>query len=168
MRLATLALVTLLVRPALAVLPQLVIGTGTPAVVGGIPVAPQDLVRCALDAVGAGASTCHWSPFFDGKAAGLQTSIGALDVLPDGSLVMRVDADGAVQGLSGLTRTDIARFIPDAPFKAPYTKGRWERLLDGKAVAGADGARVWTGVSVLADGACEHSSPMTSAGKVRQ
>src|SRR5258708_10135020 len=99
MRLATLMLVTLLVRPALAVLPQLVIGTGTTAQLGGVRLAPPDLALCALDSVGGGTSACRWSLFFDGKLAGLQTTIGALDVLPDGSLVLRADSDVSVPAL---------------------------------------------------------------------
>src|SRR5215470_11876299 len=81
MRLATFIFVTLLAKSALAALPQLVIGTGAPAQLGGIQVAPQDLVQCGLDAAPDGAPACRWSKFFDGKLSGLQTTIGALDVL---------------------------------------------------------------------------------------
>jgi len=146
---------------AAATLPQLVIGVGAPAVVGGIALDPADLLRCRLGATGAGHTQCTWTRFFDGDGAGLHAAVDALEVLPDGSLVVRPDADGAVPSLPGLRKTDLARYVDPHPFEEPYHGGSWELFLDGTAVTGADGPRPWHGVSVLADGTCERHTPMT-------
>src|SRR5262245_34144928 len=90
------ALVIGAAAPARAVLPQLVIGVGEATTLGGVAAAKEDLLLCQLQSVGPGSTTCRWSRFFDGHAAGLNTTVVALEVLPDGSLVMRVNADNAI------------------------------------------------------------------------
>jgi thrombospondin type 3 repeat protein len=140
--------------------PKIVMSFVSAANVGSIPTQPQDLLQCAPITLGAGSTSCNWSLFFNGTAAGLNNGIVALDVLPTGSLVMRVDADGAIPDINGLKRKDLALFIPSNPFVTPYTSGTWKLFLDGDAVKGASDARAWTGLAVMHDGICEHHNPI--------
>ena len=142
-------------------LPKVVIGPVSAANIGGVPTVPGDLLECNLSSTGVGSTSCTWSLFFDGSANGLNQGIVAVDVLPTGSLVMRVDGDGAIPDINGLKRKDLALFIPDNPFVTPYTSGEWRLFLDGDAVKGTSDARAWTGVALMTDGVCEHDDPMT-------
>src|SRR5262245_14597836 len=159
---ATLAAVLVIGRPgtADAILPKLLIATASSAVVGGVPVNSEDLLRCDLTSVGSGSTTCTWSMLFDGSASGLNSNIIAVDMLPNGSLVMRVNSDGSIPDINGLSRKDLAPFIPDDPFTFPYTSGTWKLFLDGDLVKAASDARAWTGLDVLADGTCENHNPI--------
>src|SRR5690242_16046823 len=75
--------------------PRLAISVGSHKVLpGGVTVENEDIALCTLTATGAGTTSCTWSLFFDGSAATLNTAVKALDVLPNGSLVMAVGADG--------------------------------------------------------------------------
>ncbi len=146
-------------RPAHA-LPDLVIAIASAGVVGSVTVENEDLLRCDLTSTGSGSTTCNWSLLFDGSAAGLNSNVVAVDMLPDGSLVMRVNADGTIPDIQNLTRKDLARFIPDDPSTFPYTSGQWKLFLDGNLVKAASDARAWTAVEILADGTCENNDPI--------
>src|SRR5262249_38539541 len=132
--------------------PNIVISTGTHAVLGGVTVENEDLALCQLTSFGFQNTHCTWSLFFDGSAAGLNSSVKALDVLPNGSLVLRVAADHSIPDLSTIWAKDLALFIPVDPRHPPYTSGEWRLFLDGNAVKDSSDTRVWDAVAVLADG----------------
>jgi hypothetical protein len=119
---------------------------------GGVTVENEDIALCTLTATGAGTTACTWSAFFDGSTATLDSAVKALDVLPNGSLVMAVGGDGSIADLSAIKAKDLALFIPDDPLALPYGEGEWRLFLDGDAVKGSTDGRVWDAVSVLPDG----------------
>lgn len=119
---------------------------------GGLAIANEDIAQCDLATSGETTTSCTWSLFFDGDLAGLQSKVHAVDVLPDGSLVMAVSADNSVPDINGLERKDLARFIPTTPWVTPYTEGEWTLYLDGSAVKDSSDARIWDAVDVLPNG----------------
>jgi hypothetical protein len=122
---------------------------------GCFQVENEDLIMCEPVSLGLTTTQCDWSLFFDGSLAGVSSRIEAADVLPDGSLVLRVAADGSVPDLSALKAKDLARFIPVDPTTIPYTQGEWRLFMDGDAVKGATDARRWDAVDVLvSDASC--------------
>jgi cysteine-rich repeat protein len=133
--------------------PRLAIAVGSHKVLpGGVTVENEDIALCALTATGAGTTACTWSAFFDGSTATLNTAVKALDILPNGSLVMAVGGDGSIADLSAIKAKDLALFIPDDPLAIPYGNGEWRLFLDGDAVKSSTDGRVWDAVSVLPDG----------------
>ena len=88
------------------------------------------MVLCDLQATGAGTTQCNWSLFFDGSAAGFNTRVHGVDVLPNGSLIIRVASDASLPDISAIKRTDLALFIPQNPLSRPYTIGEWRLYLD--------------------------------------
>src|SRR5262245_54325066 len=102
--------------------PSIVISTGSHAVLGGtVTVENEDLALCHLTSFGFQNTHCDWSLFFDGSAAGLNSAVKALDVLPNGNLVMRVAADHSIPDLSTIRAKDLALFIPVDPRHPPLT-----------------------------------------------
>lgn len=123
---------------------------------GCFEVENEDLIVCNPTTLGENTTACDWELFLDGSAAGLESSISAVDVLPNGSLVLRVNADGSIPDLSAIKRKDLALFIPVDPTTLPYTQGEWRLFLDGDAVKGESDARAWDGVDVLvSDETCQ-------------
>jgi hypothetical protein len=160
--------------------PKLVIGLGTNATicdtgedcVGGIcqsdgstscstdldcpgcfAAANEDLIVCDPISLGLNNTACDWELFFDGSAAGLNSSIQGVDVLPDGSLVIRPGADASIPDLSAIKAKDLALFIPVDPTTLPYTLGEWRLFMDGDAVKAASDARRWDAVDVMVSNA---------------
>ncbi len=138
---------------------KLVLSTASHAVLGSVTIENEDLALCDLTSTGFENTHCDWSLFFDGSAAGLNSSVRALDILPDGSLVLEASLDNSIPDISAVKAKDLARFIPLDPLNPPYTSGEWRLYLDGDAVKGASDARVWDAVAVLTDGTCEKSEP---------
>jgi cysteine-rich repeat protein len=151
--------------PAAAQVPpnaKMVISTGSHAVLPGpVTIENEDLAQCALSSTGEQNTTCTWSLFFRGADSGLNSSVKALDILPNGSLVMAVGGDNTIPDLSAIKTKDLALFIPTDPMHPPYTSGEWRLYLDGDAVKGSSDARVWDAIDILADGTCEKSNPPT-------
>jgi cysteine-rich repeat protein len=116
---------------------------------GCFAAANEDIIVCDPTSLGLGTTSCDWELFFDGSQAGLTSNVLALDVLPDGSLVMRVGADGAIPDLSAIKAKDLALFIPVDPTTLPYTLGEWRLFMDGDQVKSASDARRWDSVDVL-------------------
>jgi hypothetical protein len=120
----------------------------------------EDLLLCDPVVLGPGNTQCRWSLFFDGSAAGLNSNILGVDLLPNGDLILRVGADGSIPDISGVKAKDLARFVPKdgmgdpTPFQLPYTNGEWSLFLDGDAVKGASDARRWDAVEVLFPKSC--------------
>jgi len=146
---------------AAAQLPSVAISLTSTATIGGISVADEDIIVCDPTSFGPGTTACTWRLLFDGSAAGLNSNVRALDVLPNGSLVLRVGSDGSIPDLSAIKTKDLALFIPTDPLHPPYTDGEWRLFLDGDAVNGSSDARSWDAVDVLTDGNCENDSPPT-------
>ncbi len=146
---------------AAAQLPSVAIAIGGNATLGSVSVTNDDVVVCDPISYGPGTTSCNWRMLFDGSLNGLNSSIRALDVLPNGSLVIRVGGDNSIPDLSAIKTKDLALFIPSDPLSPPYTDGEWRLYLDGDAVKGASDARSWDAVDVLTDGSCENASPPT-------
>lgn len=146
---------------AAAQLPSVAISIGANATIGGVDVKNEDIVICDPTSFGPGTTSCTWRLLFDGSQSGLDTSVRALEVLPNGNLVIRVAADNSIPDLSAIKTKDLALFIPTDPLDLPYENGEWRLFLDGDAVNGASDARSWDAVDVLTDGTCENNSPMT-------
>lgn len=161
LRMTILAAGLLGVLPAFALNQHIVVSTGSHAVLGSVTVENEDLADCEATSLGENSTTCVWTHLFDGSAAGLNTSVRAVDLLSNGNLVMAVNADGSIPDLSAIKSKDLALFIPTNPFQKPYTSGEWRLYLDGDAVKGASDARVWDAITVLTDGACENDFPPT-------
>lgn len=159
--LAVLAGPLLAADPAAAVNPQVLVSLGANATIGSVTAANEDLLVCDAVTLGENNTTCNWSLFFDGSAAGLNSSIDAVELLPNGSLVIRAAADGSIPDLSAIKRKDLALFIPRDPFVLPYAQGEWRLYLDGDAVKGSSDNRVWDAMAVLTDGTCENAVPPT-------
>ena len=75
---------------------------------GCFAVANEDLIVCHPTSLGENTTGCDWELFLDGSAAGLESSVQAVDVLPNGSLVLRVSSDGSIPDLSAIKRKDLA------------------------------------------------------------
>ena len=148
-------------RAAGAALPSIAVSLGSTATIGGVDVKDEDIIVCDPTSYGPGTTTCTWRLFFDGSAAGLNSSVKALDVMPNGNLVIRVNADSSIPDLSAIKTKDLALFIPTDPKHPPYTDGEWRLYLDGDAVNGTSDARNWDSVDVLTDGTCENNNPPT-------
>jgi hypothetical protein len=116
---------------------------------GCFAAANEDLIVCDPITTGLNNTSCDWSLFFDGSASGLNSTIQGADVLPDGSLVIRVGADGSIPDLSAIKAKDLALFIPVDPTTLPYTSGEWRLFMDGDAVKGASDSRRWDAVDVM-------------------
>jgi hypothetical protein len=154
---AAAAVLALAPRPA-AALEKIVVSLTTDGTVAGIPAEKGDLLLCDPTSLGEGTTTCTWSLLFDASAAGLSSNVVAADMLPNGSLVLRVDADSPVPDIQTLKQKDLGLFIPSDPNTLPYTSGEWRLFLDGDLVPDT---RQWNAVDVKTDGSCENDSPMT-------
>ncbi len=123
---------------------------------GCFEVENEDLIVCNPVSLGLNNTACDWSLFLDGSAAGLQSKIMAVDVLPNGSLAMRVNSDGSIPDLSAIKKKDIALFIPTDPTTLPYTQGEWRLFMDGDAVKGESDGRAWDSIDILvSDETCQ-------------
>jgi hypothetical protein len=102
--------------------------------VGTLTFAPGDIAR--FDAASLGVTTAGtFSMYFNGIDVGLNTSsdyIDALDVLPDGKLLISTRGDPSVPGLSGLADEDILAFTPVTLGNS--TSGTWALYFDGSDV----------------------------------
>ncbi len=115
----------------------------------------EDVALCRPLSLGPGTTSCRWSLFFDGSAAGLDAPIRALDILDDGSLLMRAAADNSIPDIAGVNRKDLVRFLPTdergqpLPGEIPYTKGEWQLFLDGDAVERNSEGRLMESIDLL-------------------
>jgi hypothetical protein len=105
---------------------------------GGVTYSPTDLVR--FDATSLGSVTAGtFSMYFNGVDVGLDTSadeIDALDILPNGNILVSTKGIPTVPGLSGLADEDILAFTPSSLGSA--TSGTWSLYFDGSDVGLAD------------------------------
>jgi sugar lactone lactonase YvrE len=103
--------------------------------VGGQTYAPTDIVR--FDATSLGVNTAGtFSLYFNGIDVGLDATndnIDALDILPDGRILISTTGNPTVPGLSGLADEDILAFTPTT--LGSTTSGTWSWYFDGSDVA---------------------------------
>jgi hypothetical protein len=93
----------------------------------------SDIVRFTPTSTGS-TTAGTWSWYFDGSDVGLTTSdedVDALDVLPDGRVLISVLGNVSVTGVSG-TDEDLLAFTPTA--LGSTTSGTWAMYFDGSDV----------------------------------
>ena len=109
-----------------------------PITLGGLAVNPWDIVR--FDATSLGDNTAgSFSLYFDGDDVGLTTTNGqidALEVLPDGRILISTTKDPSVPGVTGAADEDILAFTPTT--LGDTTSGSWAMYFDGSDVGLAD------------------------------
>jgi hypothetical protein len=105
--------------------------------VGGQTYAPTDIVR--FDATSLGNVTAGtFSLYFNGIDVGLDASsdnLDALDILPDGRLLISTTGNPTVPGLTGLADEDLLAFTPTT--LGATTSGTWTWYFDGSDVVGS-------------------------------
>lgn len=127
----------------------------------------EDLFMCIPTATTGNTITgCDWEPFFDGSALSLTSQMVATDVVPNGNVLFRSNADFTLPDLSQIKARDIGLFIPDnlsLPYTGggPYTSGTFKLYLDGDATQATVGAQPWDAVDVMGDGSCEKTITAT-------
>ena len=101
---------------------------------GGITFAPTDIAR--FDATSLGATTTGtFSMYFNGADVGLDSSsdyIDALEILPDGKLLISTRGNPAVPGPTSIADEDILQFTPVS--LGNNTSGTWALYFDGSDV----------------------------------
>ncbi|MCI0555385.1 MAG: DNRLRE domain-containing protein [Anaerolineae bacterium] len=102
-----------------------------PGTIGALSVEPVDIVR--FDATSLGETTAGtFSMYFDGNDVGLEDSVNeeidALDVLPDGRILISTFASATLPGLNGADE-DLLAFTPTA--LGENTSGSWAMYFDG-------------------------------------
>lgn len=121
-------------------------------ILGSINVDPWDILQ--FNATSLGTDTAgSFSLYFDGEDVGLDTTgetIDALDVQPDGTILVSVTANASVPGLAAADE-DLIAFSPTS--LGDITSGSWTLYFDGSDVGLADttGEDV-DGVDVLGNG----------------
>ena len=107
-------------------------------VVGGKTFAPTDIAR--FDATSLGSTTSgSFSMYFNGIDVGLDLSaeeIDAMDILPDGTVLISTRGSATVPGLTGMSDEDIMAFTPT--MLGDSTSGTWTLYFDGSDVGLGD------------------------------
>jgi len=86
---------------------------------GGVAYNDEDIVEYKT-------STGAWSMYFDGSNAGITGDVDAFALMPDGNILISLDAAATVGALGTVDDSDIIRFIP--------TSGAFEWYFDGSDV----------------------------------
>ena len=111
---------------------------------GGVPFEDEDILAYSL-------GTGLWSMYFDGSDVGLDlVDVDALEVLPDGTLLLSLDAAANVTGLGTVADADIIRFIPTS--LGGTTAGTFEWYFDGSDVELSASSEDIDAFSLTADG----------------
>jgi subtilisin family serine protease len=103
-------------------------------------------------------ATGAWSVYFDGSDVGLAAyAIDALAVLPSGELLISINADGTVAGLTGgpsgtsVDDSDIIKFTPTS--LGANTAGTWSFYFDGSDVGLTTTGEDIDAITILPSGA---------------
>lgn len=72
-----------------------------------------------------------WSLYFDGSEVGLDGTVNAFHIMPDGSILISLDAGTTLPNVGAIANKDIVRFIPTSLGKD--TAGRFELYFRGAA-----------------------------------
>jgi hypothetical protein len=121
--------------------------------VGGIAVDPWDVVQ--FNATSLGANTAGtFSMYLDGEDVGMdsaETMIDALDLLPDGRVLISTATNPVVPGVTAAMDEDILAFTPTT--LGATTSGTWAMYFDGSDVGLADnGGEDTSGLDVASNG----------------
>ncbi|HUM69777.1 MAG TPA: hypothetical protein PLK31_13140 [Chloroflexota bacterium] len=73
--------------------------------VGGVSFNDEDILVYDM-------ATGLWSMYFDGSDVGITGDVNAFYLMPDGSILLSLDAAATVSGLGSVDDSDIIRFIP--------------------------------------------------------
>ena len=110
----------------------------TSITLNGVTFAPTDIAQ--FDATSLGATTAGtFSMYFNGVDVGLSVAaenIDALDVLPDGKVLISTVGNPTVTGVTGAADEDILAFTPTT--LGTTTSGTWALYFDGSDVGLAD------------------------------
>ncbi|MBI5298449.1 MAG: SdiA-regulated domain-containing protein [Chloroflexi bacterium] len=121
--------------------------------VGGVAVDPWDVVQFNATALG-DLTSGTFTKYFDGEDVGLDTSnelIDALDLLPDGRILISTSGSPSIAGISGAVDEDILAFTPAS--LGDVTSGTWALYFDGSDVGLADsGNEDTSGLDVASNG----------------
>ena len=105
---------------------------------GGVTYTPTDIAQ--FDATSLGTTTAGaFSMYFNGVDVGLSASaenIDALDVLPDGRVLISTTGNPTVTGVTGAADEDILAFTPTT--LGTTTSGTWAMYFDGSDVGLSD------------------------------
>ena len=94
----------------------------------------SDIVQFEATSLGDNTTGSFVSIFFDGSLVGLETTnedVDAVELLPDGRLLVSMNGNFTVPGVSGRDE-DLAAFTPTTP--GDYTSGAWAMYFDGSDV----------------------------------
>ncbi|WP_254507576.1 hypothetical protein [Anatilimnocola floriformis] len=115
----------------------------------------SDVIRLDIERNATGAITSYrYQMLFDGSDVGLDTDaedIDALDILPDGSLVISTTGTAVVPGVTA-DKQDLLRFTPAANGYGTKTQGTWSLYFDGSDVGLTMDSENIDAVSVLPNG----------------
>jgi hypothetical protein len=125
---------------AMAVLPggDLLISFTSAGTVAGIAADDSDILRFTPASLGPNTAGT-WSMYFDGSDVELTSSsedVDAVDVLPDGTLIISTTGSPGVTGVSSPRDEDLLAFSPTS--LGDLTAGTWSHYFDGSDVGLAD------------------------------
>ena len=109
----------------------------------GLTFADEDIIWLNPD-------TGVYTMYFDGSDVGITGDVDAFDLLPDGSLLLSLEAAGSVPGLGTVDDSDIVRFVPTS--LGSTTAGVFEWYFDGSDVGLTVDNEDVDAISVLPDG----------------
>lgn len=84
------------------------------------------------DIVSYNASTGTWLMYFDGSDVGVTGDVDGLALMPDGSILISLDAAATISGLGAVDDSDIIRFVPTS--LGTSTAGTFAWYFDGSDV----------------------------------
>jgi subtilisin-like proprotein convertase family protein len=120
------------------------VSSSTNGTAGGVSFADEDIL--AYDT-----ATGTWSMYFDGSDVGITGDVNAFHILPDGSILMSLDASSTtVSGVGSVQDRDIIRFVPTS--LGPNTAGTFELYFDGSDVGFGSSSEDIDALYVLANG----------------
>jgi hypothetical protein len=139
-----------------AVVGTLWVSLQSSASVGGIIADRNDIIACKPVE---GQPSCEWSLVFDGSDVGLRVGIASFDALASGQLLIVLNSEQQLPGLSETTsQRDIVLFSPT--HLGDTTTGSWSLFLDGERFP----SRQWDGIALDTDGSLLLSPPRAGGG----
>ena len=103
----------------------LYLSSTTNGTVGGVAFADEDILQYNR-------ATGVWSLYFDGSDVGITSDVDAFSLMPDGTILLSLDADGTVTGFGTVDDSDIIRFTPTS--LGANTVGMFSWYFDGSDV----------------------------------
>lgn len=103
----------------------LYLSSTTNGMAGGVTFADEDILSYNR-------ATGTWSMYFDGSDVGITSDVDSFSLVPDGSILLSLDADGTVGNFGIVDDSDIIRFIPTS--LGSNTSGSFQWYFDGSDV----------------------------------